>query len=262
MNNIFNKNKNKNKFLWPTVSVVVIALLISVFFMPFSQKFLKYISSKISQFATVISSSLVMGTNDFRAVNNESALKESSLLNLAAQMKAEDMAKKEYFSHVAPNGDLPWVWFSKVGYDYSYAGENLAIDFTESSDVTDAWINSAKHKANLLNTNFTEIGIGIATGTYEGHSTTFVVQFFGKPYISTNVATVGSVIKTEKLSSSTKSDVAVVTRSDLPNGEVLGAATENSNQNGALLISGVLVLIIVVVSLKLFANKREKQRTI
>ena len=259
MNNIFNKNKNKNKFLWPTVSVVVIALLISVFFMPFSQKFLKYISSKISQFATVISSSLVMGTNDFRAVNNESALKESSLLNLAAQMKAEDMAKKEYFSHVAPNGDLPWVWFSKVGYDYSYAGENLAIDFTESSDVTDAWINSAKHKANLLNNNFTEIGIGIATGTYEGHSTTFVVQFFGKPYKSADVATVGAVIKTEKLSSSTKSDVPVVTRADLPDGEVLGANTENNNQNGTLLISIVLILIIVVITLKIISVRKERK---
>lgn len=259
---MFNKNRNKNKFIWPTISVVVIVLIVSVFFMPFSQKFLKYISAKISQFATVISSSLVLGTNEFRVTNNESALKESSLLNLAAQMKADDMAGKGYFSHVAPNGDLPWVWFNKVGYDYSYAGENLAIDFTESSDITTAWINSAKHKANLLNANFTEIGIGIATGTYEGHATTFVVQFFAKPYINTDVATVGSIIKTEKLSTTTKSDVAVVTRSDLPSGEVLGATTENNNQNGALLISGVLVLIIVVISLKLFSNRKEKQKTI
>jgi len=261
MNNIFNKNRNKNKFLWPIISVVVIALIVSAFFMPFSQKFLKYISSKISQFATVLSSTLVLGTNEFRATNNETALAESPLLMSAAQMKADDMAKKGYFSHVAPNGDLPWVWFNKVGYDYSYAGENLAVDFTESSDVTDAWINSAKHKANLLNTNFTEIGIGIATGIYEGHGTTFVVQFFGKPFVNNNVENVGTV-SSQKLSKSINSETAVVTRSDLPDGEVLGTEanqTDNNDQTTMFAILGAGLLIIVVIILKIITTRKSRR---
>jgi len=258
MNNL--PSKKNNKHFWPIVSFSTIFLIILVLVMPFSQNALKYISAKISQFATVLSSELVLGTNDYRAINNESSLAVSPLLMSAAQMKADDMASKGYFSHVAPNGDLPWVWFNKIGYNYNYAGENLAVDFTESSDVTTAWINSAKHRANLLNTNFTEIGIGIATGTYEGHSTTFVVQFFGKPFTNQNDTSELNT-KTEKLSSSSNAETAVVTRSDLPNGEVLGtessvASSSNDSQIQMFAIVGVGLLVLIIIILKLISVGR------
>ena len=61
-------------------------------------------------------------------------------------MKAQDMATLGYFAHVSPDGKTPWYWIEKVGYDYQYAGENLAINFSDSKDVTNAWMASPLHK--------------------------------------------------------------------------------------------------------------------
>ena len=251
--------KFKNK--WTVVSVLAIFVFISVIFLPASRNFVKDISSKLSTLADVLSSVLVSETNDFRSTNNENSLVENSLLMSAAQMKADDMAKKGYFSHIAPNGDKPWVWFDKVGYKYSFAGENLAVDFTESSDVTEAWINSAKHKANLLDKNFTEIGIGISKGIYEGHQTIFVVQFFGKPLANNNTEEKGTL--TSNLSSETKPDTAVVAKRTLSNGEVLGEQSNNSTQENDqtkwFVISIAGILLILVIFLKVLTVKKEKR---
>jgi len=55
------------------------------------------------------------------------------------------------------------------------AGENLAINFIDSRDAIDAWMNSPDHKANILNNNFSEIGVGTAQGLYQGQKTVFIV---------------------------------------------------------------------------------------
>ena len=191
--------KKNSKNIWAGISVLAILFFISSFFIPTSRDFIKNVASKVSSLADVLSSVLVVETNEYRSINNEAVLVESSLLTNAAQMKANDMALKGYFSHIGPSGEKPWFWFEKIGYKYSYAGENLAVDFTESEDVTEGWINSAKHKANLLNTNFTEIGIGVAKGMFEGHETTFVVQFFGKPFDNETIVATSNV----KISSTT-----------------------------------------------------------
>jgi hypothetical protein len=85
---------------------------------------------------------------------------------------------------VSPEGKQPWYWFGLVGYQYEYAGENLAVDFTDSKDVTLAWMNSPTHKANIMKNAYTEMGTGIATGTFNGNPTIFVAQVFGKPAIT------------------------------------------------------------------------------
>jgi hypothetical protein len=59
------------------------------------------------------------------------------------------------------------------------AGENLAVDFEEAENVEDAWMNSPGHRANILNKEYEDIGIGIAQGTFQGHNSIFVVQMFG-----------------------------------------------------------------------------------
>ncbi len=133
-------------------------------------------------FAAVLSSAMVAETNVDRLGENLAELTVNPLLEEAARQKARDMAEKGYFSHVGPEGEQPWKWLKGVGYYYLSAGENLAINFTDSKDVTDAWMNSPAHRANMLSGNFTEIGIGTAEGVYKGKETTFVVQFFGKPY--------------------------------------------------------------------------------
>jgi len=120
-------------------------------------------------------------TNENRTTNNLLILKTNFILDEAAREKANDMATKNYFAHTSPEGLSPWYWFDRAGYKFSYAGENLAVNFVDSKDVVKAWMDSTGHRANILNQYFTEIGIGVAAGTYEGQEATFVVQLFGRP---------------------------------------------------------------------------------
>ena len=279
----FKNNNSKKNYTNVAIFIFVILLISGMLFSSTYKKTFQTISSKISQFATVLSSALVLQTNSFRESNNESDLIVSDLLTKAAQMKANDMAVKGYFSHVGPNGEEPWVWFKQAGYVFSYAGENLAVDYTESSDVTTGWINSAKHKANILNKNFTEVGIGLADGMFEGHKTTFVVQFFAKPFIkdfpkvvsvvkntvapTTMTASVAETKPTQQLAS-TSPEIAVVTKIGVPEGQVLGTEanntnpTDNSNQIKWLIIIGASLLVVIVVILKIVTMRREKREII
>lgn len=127
-------------------------------------------------------------TNNERAEYAAPALQRNALLDEAARMKAEHMAAEGYFAHYSPGGVSPWFWFQRVGYTYAHAGENLAVHFSDSAAVVDAWMNSPTHKANIVNDVYTEIGIGVARGRHEGFDTVFVVQLFGTPAQTGNLA--------------------------------------------------------------------------
>lgn len=131
--------------------------------------------------AAVISAVLVDLANDDRERAAIPELVVNPKLAAAAQLKANDMAQKGYFAHQTPDGYDSWHWFELVGYDYSHAGENLAVDFSESTDVEKAWMQSPTHRDNILNSKYTEIGIATAKGIYKGRETTFAVQMFGRP---------------------------------------------------------------------------------
>lgn len=120
-------------------------------------------------------------TNNERLALNLRTLVKDDLLEQAAKMKAEDMAEKSYFAHTSPEGKTPWDWLDAVGYEYSYAGENLAVNFVDSEDVMRAWMKSQSHRDNILNGSFTEIGIGTANGIYKDKEAVFIVQMFGRP---------------------------------------------------------------------------------
>lgn len=147
-----------------------------------------------NQGAAVYASVLVDLTNKVRLEKNITELKISEALTNAATLKAEDMASKQYFAHTSPDGTTPWYWFQKANYNFVFAGENLAVDFTESEDVENAWLASPKHNENIVDSRFTEIGIATKTGTWQGRQTTFVVQLFGTPAI-TSVANQTAVNK-------------------------------------------------------------------
>ena len=153
------------------IIIVQLGFLVQVFVVFDKTKFL----------ASVLPGILSSLTNEQRLQNDLPPLTENSLLDRAAQMKADDMAKNSYFAHTSPTGVTPWYWFDQVGYRYQYAGENLAVNFFESEDVANAWMNSPTHRANIVKKNYTEIGIGVANGVYEGRSTVFVAQLFGAP---------------------------------------------------------------------------------
>lgn len=118
-------------------------------------------------------------TNQSRAEFGLTALKSNEKLRIAAQAKADDMLAKQYFAHNTPDGKTPWDFIKAAGYSYLVAGENLAVDFLEAENVEEAWMNSPGHRANILNKDFEEIGIGISQGQFEGHTSIFVVQMFG-----------------------------------------------------------------------------------
>lgn len=131
--------------------------------------------------AAVISAVLVDMANADRAALGLGTLVSDPLLTAAAQAKATDMAQKSYFAHFDASGKAPWDWMHEAGYRYAHAGENLAIQFSESGDVQRAWLASPSHRANLLDERFTQVGIATAEGFYQGQPTTFVVQFFAAP---------------------------------------------------------------------------------
>ncbi|GAC1574572.1 MAG: hypothetical protein NVS3B9_6410 [Candidatus Doudnabacteria bacterium] len=118
-------------------------------------------------------------TNQSRKAYSLSELQMNSALTLAAQKKAADMVKYQYFSHNSPGGKTPWDFIKGQGYNYIIAGENLAINFYDSQALENAWMNSPGHKANILNRDFQDIGIGVVQGEYKGVKAIFVVQLFG-----------------------------------------------------------------------------------
>ena len=118
-------------------------------------------------------------TNVARAGTGLQPVVYNGQLASAAQNKANDMALNEYFAHTSPAGVTPWYWVRSAGYTYTYAGENLAVHFSEAEDVTAGWMASPSHRANILEPRFKEIGVGVSYGRYQDYSTTFVVQMFG-----------------------------------------------------------------------------------
>ena len=127
----------------------------------------------------IVSRVLIDLTNQERDNRQLPLLSYNSLLEKASYLKAEDMSSMGYFSHNSPTGVTPWHWFDVVGYDYQYAGENLAVNFSNSEEVSQAWMNSPLHRDNILNPNFKDIGISMRDANYENKNTIFVVQMFG-----------------------------------------------------------------------------------
>lgn len=99
-------------------------------------------------------------TNQFRAQNGVAPLQLNQELNAAALNHSTDMALQDYFSHTGKDGSSAGDRMKQVGYT-SYAwGENIAAGYTTPEQVVQGWINSPGHRANMLNSSFTELGIG------------------------------------------------------------------------------------------------------
>jgi hypothetical protein len=146
--------------------------------------------------STVLPAVVVQLTNAERSDLSEAPLSRNATLDEAARMKAQHMAKNEYFAHYAPDGTSPWYWFDQAGYSYAHAGENLAIHFTDSTEVVEAWMDSPTHRANIVSGKYTEIGVGTAKGMYEGYETVYVVQLFGTPAATQVVKTTPAPVPT------------------------------------------------------------------
>jgi hypothetical protein len=122
---------------------------------------------------------LLTFTNQKRQENGLPSLSSNSQLEAAAMKKAEDMFAKNYWAHNAPDGTTPWFFIKEAGYNYVYAGENLARGFNSANDVVNAWMASPSHRANLLSKNYKDVGFAVKSGTLNGENTFLVVQEFG-----------------------------------------------------------------------------------
>ncbi len=120
-------------------------------------------------------------TNEERQKNNLPQLTYNDELAQAASKKAQDMFAKNYWAHYAPDGTTPWNFILASGYQYEYAGENLAKNFLFTQNVVDAWMASSSHRENILRGDFTDVGFAVVSGVLNGEQTTLVVQMFGKP---------------------------------------------------------------------------------
>ena len=138
-------------------------------------------SAVLGASSNLTSSYLVGETNKNRADAHQASLSLDPQLSSAAQAKAEDMAKNNYWSHTSPSGKSPWSFISASGYQYKIAGENLAYGFNDAGAVVAGWMNSPEHKANILNSEYTDVGFGVATAPdFQGKGPqTIVVAEYG-----------------------------------------------------------------------------------
>ena len=136
---------------------------------------------------------IINDTNKERTTQGLKPLKFDGRLSQAASEKASYMFAKNYWAHTAPDGTTPWFFVQRTKYHYLYAGENLAKDFQTSKDVVEAWMGSkAGHRENILNVNYSDIGVAVTNGVLDGFETTLVVQMFGSEKIVSGMVAAAS----------------------------------------------------------------------
>ena len=114
-------------------------------------------------------------TNSERKAKGLSALTLDNQLSKLARIKAEDMAKKGYFSHTSPTYGSAFDMMNKYGVSYRTAGENIAKGQKTAESVMNGWMNSSGHRANILSSAYTNIGVGYAK---DSRGNTYWVQIF------------------------------------------------------------------------------------
>lgn len=163
-------NKNKNFVI--TASIVLTISFVFVF------------TPKTALATAISNQKIVELINKERTVRGLNPLNIDEDLCRAANLKSSNMLAKNYFEHFA-YGVSPWVLIQNSGYNYQYAGENLAKDFVTAEGVVAAWMASPAHRKNLLSSDFEDVCVGIAKGNFtendgQTHETIMVTQMFGK----------------------------------------------------------------------------------
>lgn len=111
-----------------------------------------------------VENQVIQLTNQQRAKYGLKALTPNWELSRVARYKAMDMRDKKYFSHTSPTYGDPFTMMKNFGISYRAAGENIAAGQSTPQEVVNAWMNSPGHRANILSTTFTQIGVGYAKG--------------------------------------------------------------------------------------------------
>lgn len=170
-------SKGYLKSYWPYLPMLLIVVLGVTINNAWSSRGVLGAKSDYSQ------TTLLKETNLERSKSQEPALTIDPLLTAAAQAKADDMVKKDYWAHNSPDGKSPWTFITAAGYQYQEAGENLAYGFNGATETVAGWMNSTEHRANILNADYKNVGFGVASSPdYQGHGDqTVVVAEYGLP---------------------------------------------------------------------------------
>ncbi|WP_051271232.1 CAP domain-containing protein [Shimazuella kribbensis] len=116
--------------------------------------------------------------NEERKKQNVKPLILSLKVSKLAREKSEDMRDKDYFDHHSPTYGDPCEHMKKQGVGNGYCGENIAAGSATPKEVMERWMKSEGHRANILNKNYTHIGVGYAKGGRYG--TYWTQQFYGE----------------------------------------------------------------------------------
>lgn len=164
------------------------SLLVIIAFLLFCSSLLSAVQSRFPAVLGIASNisiqDLLNDTNKARIANGLAPLRLDPELTNAATQKAQNMFALNYWAHIAPDGTTPWYFIKNAGYDYLYAGENLARGFTSAQDVVNAWMNSPSHRENMLSPHYQDVGFAVMSGTLTGSDTILVVQEFGDRYVA------------------------------------------------------------------------------
>ena len=116
---------------------------------------------------TSFEAEVVRLVNEIRVKNGLKALTTNWELSRVARYKSQDMVDNRYFSHTSPTYGSPYQMMRSFGISYRTAGENIAYGYSTPQAVVNAWMNSSGHRANILNSSYTQIGVGyVAKGNY------------------------------------------------------------------------------------------------
>lgn len=199
--------------------------------------------AKVLGFATDVNVNSIYNTiNTKRALNKLNILSLNSQLSQAANNKAQDMLANNYWAHISPSGKTPWSFINSAGYEYDYAGENLAKDFNSSDGVVSGWMASRAHRDNLLSTKYSDIGVAVVNGRIEGKDTTLVVTLYGYPHSATTLLN-------SLLPSASANAPETVSSPPVTNYNLLNSISLESVANYSIYVIIVLLIFFVLVYL-------------
>ena len=147
-------------------------------------------------------SDIVHFINNERTSRGLSSLKIDPALSQAAQSRSAVLAGEGRIFHVTAPKDTPWPEIAQVGYNYSFAGENLALGIETPAELTARWMASPTHRENILEEDFEDIGVGVTMGHYEGKVVSYVVSYYGKKKTGSAVASVSQAVPVDSSASS------------------------------------------------------------
>jgi len=133
--------------------------------------------------AEITRNAVLEAMNSYRADKGLPPLKFDARLQKAADDRMRDMEEQEYWAHESPDGRSPFTWVRSEGYDFEFAGENLAAGFETTEIMVASWMESPGHRANIMSPLYADCAIAIIDGSTRGRAAgKSVVVLFGRTH--------------------------------------------------------------------------------